>query len=202
MIEEKEIKLVVLGDQSVGKTSIINRYVTKQFSQVDVTVMAGFIKKQVVFNDKMINLHIWDTAGQEKYRSLIPMYYKDAQVAILVYDVTNIKSFNYLKTWVQELKEQGPEDVLMVIVGNKIDLIKNNEENVSSEKAELFTKELNGIFMLISAKENYFVENLFEEIIKNVEKDNKNEKKSKIYGSKILNQNESTNNDKKTCCFY
>jgi small GTP-binding protein len=184
MNSEIQLKLVVLGMASVGKTSIINRYLKKEFGHTDVTIMAGFNKQKLTINGKLIDFQIWDTAGQEKYRALIPLYYKDANIALLVYDISDPDSFEQLKIWSKEVMENGPENILMIIIGNKIDL----EEKVPYIDVKNYAQEIKAILKFTSAKENLGVEELFYEILedhfsKNIEQND--ELESKKGGSKI-----------------
>lgn len=161
MNSETQLKLVILGKASVGKTSIINRYIKNEFDKTDVTIMAGFIRKKILINEHLIDFQIWDTAGQEKYRSLIPLYYKDANIAFLVYDVTDLDSYLQLKIWVTELKENGPDNILMVIIGNKIDL----EEKVPFLEVKQYAETIKALLKFTSAKQNLGIEEVFSEIL-------------------------------------
>ena len=158
-------KVVLLGESGVGKTCIINQYIKNEF---DVNTMssltAQFVKKQIKFADgKIINFDLWDTAGQEKYRSLAKIFYKDANVVILVYDITNEKSFNEMKNyWFEKIKETNNENVIVAIAGNKGDLY--NERQVKTEEAEKFAKENKAIFASISAKSDIGIDALFQNI--------------------------------------
>lgn len=118
-----EAKVVVLGSQGVGKTSVILRYVGEIFSrQVSPTIGASFFTCKMAVNDGHVTLQIWDTAGQERFRSMAPLYYRNANAAFLVFDITNYESFLSMKDWVTELQRNVEEPVVMCIMGNKIDL--------------------------------------------------------------------------------
>ena len=121
---EQPRKLVLLGNTNVGKTAILLRYVNNEFQPSAVpTVGASFTTKRLPQTDgSVLKLDLWDTAGQERYRSLIPMYYKDAAVAIVVYDVSSLESFLGAKEWVEEVRIHANPDVLITLIGNKIDL--------------------------------------------------------------------------------
>eukprot|EP01016_Furgasonia_blochmanni_P037869 TRINITY_DN4507_c0_g1_i3.p1 TRINITY_DN4507_c0_g1~~TRINITY_DN4507_c0_g1_i3.p1 ORF type:complete len:212 (+),score=53.10 TRINITY_DN4507_c0_g1_i3:83-637(+) len=108
----KEVKLVIVGQSGVGKSSILLRFVTGDFKEDKTETMgASFLAKSFLYNGRFIKYQIWDTAGQEKYKSLVSMYYKDSKVALIVYDITNKDSFDAMKSWVQELKENGPSNL-------------------------------------------------------------------------------------------
>ncbi len=108
-------KVVLIGESGVGKTSIISRYMSNTFkSQLMSTPGANFVKKNVIMEDenKSINFEIWDTAGQERYRSLAKVFYKNATVCVLVYDITRNSSFEAIKNyWIKEIKENAPKDI-------------------------------------------------------------------------------------------
>ena len=120
------VKVVLLGETTVGKTSIISRFIKDSFDPNCITSLgASFISKNLYFPEfkKTIKFDIWDTAGQEKYRSITKMFYKDASAAILVYDITREESFLEIKNfWFKEVKENSSEDLVVALVGNKKDL--------------------------------------------------------------------------------
>ena len=129
----RSLKAVLVGDTKVGKSCILSRFVQDSFDQnTPATVGAAFHTKIVHTDYGPIILQLWDTAGQEKYRSLAPMYYRSAAAAILVYDVTNKQSFENLQLWNQEIIEKAPSGLAIFIVGNKFDCI---EERVVSPAA-------------------------------------------------------------------
>lgn len=157
------IKIVLLGESGVGKSSIVLRFVTNTFKPYsESTIGASFMTKLMKVDDIMIKYHIWDTAGQEKYHSLAPMYYRGASVAIVVYDITNKESFRTVKKWINELKQYGPEDILIVIVGNKSDLDKKRKIPIMQAKA--YAEEINAIYLETSAKDNNNILELFQNI--------------------------------------
>lgn len=120
------IKIVVMGDVAVGKTSLVTRMVHNTFEENQVTTIgASFLAKIVKMQGEEIKLNIWDTAGQEKYRSMVPLYYKNADAAILVFDLTSNESLHQLEMWVKDLKEQGPPNVALMIAANKQDIYDN-----------------------------------------------------------------------------
>lgn len=137
------LKVIILGDSGVGKTSLMNQYVSKRFSnQYKATIGADFLTKEIILEDKLVTLQIWDTAGQERFQSLGVAFYRGADACILVYDITNPKSFEQLSEWRQEfLVQAGPsnEDSFpFVVLGNKVD--KENERRVSKNKASQWCK--------------------------------------------------------------
>ena len=159
------VKVVFLGDTGVGKTCMIDWYTNKDFKpERDATKGAMFTSKVKEFPEyeTSIKFHLWDTAGQEKYRSLAEMYYKDAAAAILVYSVTNEKSFEGIKYWMSELKARSSENIKIAIAANKCDLIE--QEAVDIAEAKKFAEENNAFFKLTSAKDGTGIEKLFEYI--------------------------------------
>ena len=156
-------KVVLLGDSGVGKTCIIARYISGNFNEnTTSTNGASYASKIVTYNklEKSLSLDIWDTAGQEKYKSLTKFFYKDAAIAILVYDITNKSSFENLKDyWYKEIQNNSGVNMVMGIAGNKCDLYE--QECVSEEEAREFAKEIGALFGLTSAKSNTGVEKLF-----------------------------------------
>ncbi|EFX61364.1 hypothetical protein DAPPUDRAFT_69789, partial [Daphnia pulex] len=130
-----KFKIVFIGDQSVGKSSIINRFIKNEFDSAhNPTVGIDFVSKNVTVKEKSVRLQLWDTAGQERFRSLIPGYLRDSHAVFLVFDVTNADSFQNLNMWLDYVKENRGEDVAIVIIANKIDQVE--ERAVSSADAK------------------------------------------------------------------
>ncbi|XP_077830768.1 ras-related protein Rab-31 isoform X2 [Macaca mulatta] len=123
MMAIRELKVCLLGDTGVGKSSIVCRFVQDHFDHnISPTIGASFMTKTVPCGNELHKFLIWDTAGQERFHSLAPMYYRGSAAAVIVYDITKQDSFYTLKKWVKELKEHGPENIVMAIAGNKCDL--------------------------------------------------------------------------------
>ncbi|XP_017722988.1 PREDICTED: ras-related protein Rab-21 [Rhinopithecus bieti] len=132
-------KVVLLGEGCVGKTSLVLRYCENKFNDKHITTLqASFLTKKLNIGGKRVNLAIWDTAGQERFHALGPIYYRDSNGAILVYDITDEDSFQKVKNWVKELRKMLGNEICLCIVGNKIDLEK--ERHVSIQEAESFRK--------------------------------------------------------------
>jgi len=166
MIRKALLKVILLGDSGVGKTSLMDRYVNKKYSiQYKATIGADFLTKEVEVDGKLVTLQIWDTAGQERFQSLGNSFYRGADCCILVFDVTNVKSFEALDTWRSEFLAQanvaGPDSYPFVIIGNKIDL--EDERRVSNKAGATWCKENGDLpFFEASAKEATNVENAFQ----------------------------------------
>lgn len=137
------LKIIILGDSGVGKTSLMNQYVNKRFSnQYKATIGADFLTKEVMIDDKLVTLQIWDTAGQERFQSLGVAFYRGADACILVYDITVEKSFTQLQSWRDEFLSQAsprdPDNFPFVVIGNKID--REQERRVSKSQATTWCK--------------------------------------------------------------
>ena len=176
-------KIVLIGDSGVGKTNILSRYLTDKFSSTtQPTVGVEFGSKIVKKGEKLIKLQIWDTAGQERYKSITSAYYKGAKGAFVVYDISRKSTFDNVDKWINELKNNGSEDVFIMLVGNKSDLNDKREiiEEEVKKKAELY----NVAFCETSALEGknieYAFENLINEITKKVEKEREKNGKNVI----------------------
>jgi small GTP-binding protein len=197
-------KVVLLGDSGVGKTCIISRYISGTFdAQSASTNGASYASKNVNYENlgKSLTLDIWDTAGQEKYKALTKFFYKDAAVAILVYDITVRESFEHLKDyWYQQIKNNGDKNIVLGIAGNKSDLFE--DEDVPEQEAREFANSIGAIFGLTSAKSNAGVDKLFldagnkyldpsfQQLITKAQKDKEEEQGKKITLDKKENQKE------------
>ena len=149
----EEVKMILLGESGVGKTAIIKRYLYDQFNkEKSPSESMHYMEKDLVINKKKIKLNVWDTIGQEKYRSLSKLFLNETQIVILVYSIDDSKSFKELDYWSDLYKEQLGDEILLGIVGNKIDLFTNQE--VSENQGKEYAEQHNGIFAQLSAKEN------------------------------------------------
>ena len=163
-------KIVLLGESGVGKTCIISRYINQVFEGNTISTNgASYAAKTLHFDDydKSLKVEIWDTAGQEQYRSLTKIFYKDATAAILVYDITRKKSFDEIKNyWYKQLLECAPSDIVVGLAGNKADLF--DREQVSEEEAKEFAKEIKAIFRPTSAMTAIGIDELFSAVGKKI----------------------------------
>jgi Ras-related protein Rab-5C len=160
-------KMVVLGYYSVGKSSLVLKYVKGEFNpDEESTIGASFLTKTIFTRDCSIKLEIWDTAGQERYNSLIPMYYRGAQVALIVYDITSVESFETAKRWVEELKYEKPREFVRVLVGNKSDLA--DERKIEYQDGKSYADSQGLLFFECSAKNGDYVADLFSAVAENV----------------------------------
>ena len=160
-VETQKYKLVLLGDTSVGKSCLAERFVKDKFMDYqEPTIGAAFLTKKFKINKEIIVFEIWDTAGQERYKSLAPMYYRGALAALVVYDITNNDSLIGAKAWIKELRKRGQTGCIIAIVGNKTDL--EEKRQVSTLKARNYAIEQSCIHIETSAKTAHNVERLFE----------------------------------------
>ncbi|GCB60369.1 hypothetical protein scyTo_0006858 [Scyliorhinus torazame] len=185
----RKFKLVFLGEQSVGKTSLITRFMYDSFDNTyQATIGIDFLSKTMYLEDRTIRLQLWDTAGQERFRSLIPSYIRDSAaavvvyditsqerfrslipsyirdstVAVVVYDITNVNSFQQTTKWIDDVRTERGSDVIIMLVGNKTDLA--DKRQVAIEEGERKAKELNVMFIETSAKAGYNVKQLFRRV--------------------------------------
>ncbi|KAF9204119.1 hypothetical protein BGZ94_009649 [Podila epigama] len=166
------LKVIILGESGVGKTSLMNQYVNKKFSnQYKATIGADFLTKEVLVDDRLVTMQIWDTAGQERFQSLGVAFYRGADCCVLVFDVNNAKSFETLESWRDEFLIQasprGPENFPFVVIGNKIDM-EESKRMISQKRAMAWCQSKGNIpYFETSAKEAINVEQAFQTIAKN-----------------------------------
>ncbi|KAJ2002122.1 GTPase Ryh1 [Coemansia thaxteri] len=159
----RKYKLVFLGEQSVGKTSIITRFMYDTFDTTyQATIGIDFLSKTMYLEDHTVRLQLWDTAGQERFRSLIPSYIRDSSVALVIYDITNRESFSQTSKWIEDVRAERGNEVVIVLVGNKTDL--SDARQVSTEEGDKRARDLNVMFMETSAKAAHNVKALFKKI--------------------------------------
>ena len=191
------IKVILLGESGVGKTSLINATIGIEFnSKEEVTFINSYVDKKYDINNQTFYLQIWDTIGQEKYRQLTKLFFKDAKIVILVYDKSNEQSFNEIDYWAKEVRSELGDNIILALVANKDDLEEKNED-VDENIAEQYAKKINSKFKSVSAKLNakgfeYFLKELLTDYI------NK-------YGNEIMKNNgrisliKETKKKKKNC---
>ena len=200
-MEEVSFKILLLGDSEVGKTSFMTRYLDDNYMS-NTLVSVGIDSRIKTFerNNKTVYLRIFDTAGQERFRSIVKNYYKGADGILLMYDVTNLKSFKAIKTWVESIKENMDiNEIGLIIIGNKIDL---PDKVVGDEEKKEIENLLNTQIIEASAKENINVNEIFDKIVDiMMEKKLGKVKKENIVNDTIkIDKNKIKNNKKKAHC--
>ena len=201
------IKFIIIGDAAVGKSNLLVRYTSGQFKEeYQLTIGVEFGSNNVIIGDNTYRIQIWDTAGQENFRSITRSYYKNTACAIIVYEISNKKSFENISSWIEECKNTAPKSILMVLVGNKCDL--DNRE-VTEEEGREFAEKNGMLFFETSAKTGKNVEELFKQSVKVIDQkikenyyDLENDSCGIKKGNEEINVVLETNleKDKKTCC--
>ena len=164
----KEIKVILLGNSGVGKTSIINRYIYNKFDQNSETTLGStYFTKEIEKDNILYKLNLWDTTGQEKYHSITNLFIKGSHIVVLVYSVDSLSSFEGLEYWYNSIKENlEGNNYVLAVVGSKSDLIKDEDEVISEEEAKQFAKDRKAKFKLVSSKEDpEGINNLFESLL-------------------------------------
>jgi len=158
----REVKLVLLGEAGVGKSSLVLRFVSDRFEfNQNSTIGASFMSKSFTLsNGETFKYQIWDTAGQEKYKALAPMYYRGSHAALVVYDLTSEQSFYSLQRWVKELQQYGPPNIVIAIAGNKCDLVDARE--VETKTGKDYAESIDAMFAEVSALTSENVAHIFE----------------------------------------
>ena len=200
-----DIKVLIIGETNVGKTSLIRQFIENKFSDEKIsTIGYDTIKKEITIKNKKMQLLIWDTCGQEQYRTINNMFLKNSKIVIFVYDITNKKSFIELQNyWYPLINHKLGNEIILGIAGNKSDLYEN--ENVNEEEVRKFSNNINATFNLTTAKNNeainYLIKDLLTKYIENgnYEKDLENEKNN-INSIIIEEQDENKKKNKVNCC--
>ncbi|KAI0460756.1 Ypt/Rab-type GTPase Rab7 [Komagataella kurtzmanii] len=166
------LKVIILGDSGVGKTSLMQQFVNRKFSQqYKATIGADFLTKELVIDNKNVTIQLWDTAGQERFQSLGVAFYRGADCCVLVYDVTNNKSYDNVVSWKDEFLVQAniknPETFPFILIGNKID-VEENKRQINNKKAQQLCAQLGNIpYFETSAKEAVNIDQAFDVVARN-----------------------------------
>jgi len=162
-VKNLEAKVVMLGSQGVGKTSVLIRYTGHIFSNaISPTIGASFFTTKLQIDNYRVRLQVWDTAGQERFRAMAPMYYRKANAAILVFDVTKQSSFNDMKSWIEELQRNSEGHLVICILGNKTDLEPLRE--VAARTASEYAETIGALLFETSALANVGIQDAFAAI--------------------------------------
>ena len=194
-------KLILLGDSAVGKTNILSKYLRDEFDQNSKsTVGVEFSTRNIKIDSYIIKVQIWDTAGQERYRSITNAYYKGAKGGLLIFDLTRRATFDSIDKWIPDLKTNGDENMVIILIGNKNDLKEQRE--VSTEEGENKAKMFKMAYMETSALDGNNIENAFNELINTVYKKNylKYEKELIKNIDKGIDLNNQEIKYKRVCC--
>ena len=194
-------KLILIGDSCVGKSNILLKYLKNEFDPNSrATVGVEFGTKNILINNKKIKIQIWDTAGEERYRSITSAYYKGAKGAFIVYDITRKSTFDNIDKWISDLKLNGDQNICIVILGNKSDL--DDKREISKEEGIKKSEMYKTAFLETSALSGDNIGKAFDEIIEQIVQSNKNffHGDNKKVIDKGVNLNEKNNSDNKKCC--
>ena len=195
MYEDTVYKVLLLGDSSVGKTCFLLRYCDRTFQEAHLSTIGldYRLKTMTLKNNKNIKLQIWDTAGQDRFRALTKNYYKGANGIILIYDISTTQTFENVKVWINQIKEEANANVIIYLVGNKIDL-PTDKRTVSEEEGQKLADEYKFLFKEASAKEGTNVNEIFQELVEKIDAEAKpevpnTEKKNQLYQAKDKKRN-------------
>ena len=198
------LKILLVGDSSVGKTTLLLKYVDGQFSENHITTIGVEYKdKELIVNNRKVNIQIWDTSGQERYQSITKNFYRNADGILFVFDVTNEDSFNHLKKWLIT-SEDIEKDFKKIIVGNKMDL--EDKIVINKEKADKFAEKKNMKCFLTSAKDGTNVDVIFQEIAELILANKTDEEIIEEFGTKerslstLSKDSHKAQAQKKKCC--
>ena len=167
------LKFILIGDSSVGKSNIFSVYRDGTFSEkLQPSIGVEFIAKNITINDTIFRIQVWDTAGQENFVSMTKVYYRNSSVAFIIYDITEKESFHHIEFWLNLLKKEAPESILLVLIGNKNDM--NNKRQINYEQGKDFAEKHKMLFFEVSAKNKINIDKIFQEstqyIYNNIEK--------------------------------
>jgi small GTP-binding protein len=165
MVKNVKIKMILLGDSYSGKTSVLNRYVNNTFSNIPKsTIGVDFFKVEINKNESNYNIYIWDTSGQEKFDSIIRTYYRNITVVLLLFDMSNLKSFNNILNWIDNIEHYCHDNIIIKLVGNKCDI-----KSIDKEMINKLCLDNNLSFLEVSAKNNINITSLFNTIIDEID---------------------------------
>ena len=205
-IKEYSFKIIIVGDISVGKTSIINRFIENKFTEgIKSTLVNENLKKKIrIDNSTIVTLNIWDTIGDERFRILTHQFYQDSHGALLIFDITNKETFNKLEIWIKDIIQNTPPDCILMIIGNKYDL--NENRKISYDEANILSQRFNISYYEVSAKNGNNIALAFEQLTYRIidkqreEENNVNRYLRKDQRNTIGLEDGNNNNSNKKCC--
>ena len=197
---DEKIKIMLIGESKIGKTSLISRYCNNEFlgGVYLSTIGIDFQIKHLVLNKKNIRLQIWDTAGQERYRNIAKNYFQSSDGFVIVYDISNTESFEKLDYWIEQIKANSQEYTKMILFGNKCDIIEDRK--IKKEEGEEYAKNNNINFFEVSAKEGTNVDKAFESFVKDILDSSSPNENYKKRQSKRLSAPIQVHKKKDSCC--
>ena len=202
-MNEINVKILIIGDTNVGKTSLLLRYIDDYFPDKHMaTIGVEYRVKAIEYRGFKIKLQLWDTAGQERFHSITKNFFHNADGILFVYDITNKKSFKGVKNWIKE-SEEIKDDIQKIIVGNKCDMV--HQRSITNKEVEKYCKENKIDFIETSAKDNINLKEVFNKIIELIFKDKSDEEIIKEFNPKIQNlsihsHSRKENKKKVSCC--
>lgn len=205
-IKEYSFKIIIVGDISVGKTSIISRFIENKFTEgIKSTLVNENLKKKIrIDNSTIVTLNIWDTIGDERFRILTHQFYQDSHGALLIFDITNKETFNKLEIWIKDIIQNTPPDCILMIIGNKYDL--NENRKISYDEANILSQRFNISYYEVSAKNGNNIALAFEQLTYRIidkqreEENNVNRYLRKDQRNTIGLEDKNNNNSNKKCC--
>lgn len=198
-VDAKKLKISMIGNMAVGKSCLALRFVQNKFMDKHQPTITDVESKAVKINANDVIFQVWDTAGQERFRSLLPLYMKAIHGAVVVYDVTDKTSFLAVPSWITEVRRHAPDDAVIMLVGNKVDIVKEQADlrQVTQQEGEDFAAEHDLLFTEASAKTGENVEKLFIDLGKEIIR---NEFKAKMNYSSVVDFNDTRQQRSRKCC--
>ena len=198
MTEESVYKILLLGDTTVGKTCFLMKYTDKVFNEIHMaTIGLDYrLKTMTLKSGKTVKIQIWDTAGQDRFRAITKNYYKSAHGVILIYDITSIQTFENVKSWISQIRDEASANIVIYIVGNKIDI--DEERKIKKEEGQKLADEFGFPFTEASAKNGININETFEDIVEKI--DEIYSKKDTEKGEKKSNKIFVVGKSKTSCC--
>ena len=197
MNDDSVYKVLILGDSSVGKTCFLLKYTDKVFNEVYMSTIGldYRLKTLTLKNGKKVKLQIWDTAGQDRFRTITKNYYKGANGIILIYDVTSSETYENVENWISQIKEEASPNVVIYLVGNKVDM--EDKRKVTTEEGQKIADENNLPFIETSAKSDININETFDNLVEKMDSVFSNlEKKDSV----AISGNNLNKDNKKKCC--
>ena len=198
MNDDSVYKVLILGDSSVGKTCFLLKYTDRVFNEVYMSTIGldYRLKTLTLKNGKKVKLQIWDTAGQDRFRTITKNYYKGANGIILIYDITSTETYENVENWISQIKEEASPNVVIYLVGNKVDM--EDKRKVSTEEGQKIADDNNLPFHETSAKSDININETFDNLVEKMDSvfSNLEKKDSVAISGNDLNKE----NNKKKCC--